>query len=201
MTRVTLRRPTRRATRRGIVVSSAGALVVAAALVWQAAYAGFTATTPSLAAGVSTGTVAVTNEIEGLGTVTLPALRPGVTYTECITVTSTGSEPAQVRLYVQQRTATVPGLTDALDFSWTAGTGGGVNDDCAGFTALTAPLATTLARFPTTYADGVLPWDTAGGAAPERRTYRVSFALSADAPTSVKGASASVIFAWEAQQR
>ncbi|MQA33483.1 hypothetical protein [Modestobacter roseus] len=201
MTRVTLRRPSRRTTRRAVVVSTAGALVLAAALVWQAAYAGFAASTTPIAAGVTTGTVAVGNEIEGLGTVALPALRPGETYTECVAVTSTGSVPAQVRLYVKDRSATATALPSSLTFTWTAGTGGGVNDDCAAFTPTTSTVTSTLASFGTTYAQGVLPWDTTGGATAERRTYRVSFSLSANAPASVKGASATVTFAWEAQQR
>ena len=201
MTRVSPRRPSRRATRRGAVVATVGALGVAAALVWQSAYAGFADSTTPQSLGVSTGTVALTNEIEGYAALSLPELRPGVNYTECIAVTSTGSAPAQVKLYVKDRTATATGLTSNINFSWTAGTGGGVNDDCAGFVPGGVTVSTSLASFPSTYAGGVLAWNTAGGSAPEHRTYRVTYTLSTSAPASVKGASASVVFAWEAQQR
>jgi len=201
MTRVRPRRPSRRATRRGIVVSAVGALAVAAALVWQSAYAGFTDTTNALPASVSTGTVALTNEIEGLAALTVPAMRPGSSFTECIVVTSTGSEPAQVRLYVKDRTSTATGLTSNITFKLTAGTGGGVNDDCAGFVSNGTTVSTTMASFPTTFAGGILPWDTAGGAASESRTYRLTYSLSTSTPTSAKGASARVTLAWEAQQR
>jgi len=201
MTKLSVRRPSRRATRRGALLSAVGALVVAAALVWQSAYAGFADTTPALTASIGTGTIAVSNEVEGLGTVTLPELRPGVSYTECIIVTSTGSKPAQVKLYVKSRTATATGLTSNISFSWTAGTGGGANADCAGFVSNGVTVSSTLSSFPTTFGSGYLPWNTAGGATPESRTYQVTYSLSTSAPTSVKGASATVVFAWEAQQR
>ena len=193
MTRVRTRRPSRRVTRQGIVVSAAGALAVAAALVWQSAYAGFTDSTPALSAGVGTGTVAVTNELEGIGAVTLPAMRPGIDYTECIIVTSTGSEPAQVRLYVRDKSG-VTTLTSNITFTWTSGTGGGANADCAGFVSNGATVSSPLSSFPTSFDSGYLGWDTTGGTAPETRTYRVTFSLSPSAP-----ASASI--AWEAQQR
>jgi hypothetical protein len=178
-----------------------GALVVAAALVWQSAYAGFTDTTTALPAGVGSGTVAVTNEVEGVAALTVPALRPGLSFTECIVVTSTGSAPAQVRLYVKDRGSTVTGLTSKITFKVTAGTGGGVNDDCAGFVPYGTTVSTTLSSFPSTYDSGVLPWDTAGGAAPEKRTYRLTWSLAGDTSTSAKGSSARVTLAWEAQQR
>lgn len=201
MTRVRPRRPSRRAMRRGTVVSAAGALLLAAALVWQTAYAGFTDTTTALPASISSGTVAVTNETEGLATVTVPALRPGIEFTECIVVTSTGSARARVRLYAKDQSGTATGLTSNINFKVTAGTGGGVNDDCAGFVSNGSTVTTTLSSFPSRYAGGILPWDTAGGATPEKRTYRLTYWLSTSTPTSAKGASARVTLAWEAQQR
>ena len=201
MTKLSARRPGRRATRRGAVLSAAGALAVAAALVWQNAYAGFTDATSPLPVTLGTGTVAITNEIEGYAPLSLPDLRPGVTYTECIIVTSTGSTPAQVKLYVKDRTSTATGLTSNISFSWTAGTGGGVNDDCAGFISNGVTASTTLASFPTSFASGYLAWNTTGGTAPETRTFRLTYSLSTSAPTTVKGASAGATFVWEAQQR
>jgi hypothetical protein len=190
-----------RSTRRGIAVSAAGALAAAAALSWQSAHAGFNDTTAPLRAVVGTSTVAVTNEIEGYTALTLPRMRPGIEYTECLIVTSTGSAPAQVRLYAKGKTGSVAGLTNNVTFSWTAGTGGGANQDCAGFVSTGPVITSTVAAFATTYADGYLPWDTAGGAAAETRTYRFTYSLSASAPVSLKGATASFTFVWEAQQR
>jgi hypothetical protein len=198
MSRANSRRPSRRATRRGIVVSTAGALAVAAALVWQSAYAGFTDTTTALPASVSTGTVALSNSVEGWYPVTLPEMRPGDSGTQCVIVTSTGSEPAQVKLYGTGRTSTA-GLADYLTFSWTAGTGGGGYGDCTGFVADTVTSKSTMSNFPTSYARGALSWNTAGGTAAQSRTYQLTYSMDAKAPTSTKGATASITFVWEAQ--
>jgi hypothetical protein len=200
MSRANPRRPSRRATRRGVVVSAAGALAVAAALVWQSAYAGFTDTTTNLPASVSTGTVALTNNVEGFYPVTLAEMRPGQSGTQCIVVSSTGSEPAQVKLYGQDRTSTA-GLADYISFSWVAGTGGGAYGDCTGFVASGATSRTTMSSFPTSYARGALAWNTAGGTAAENRTYQLTYSMDGKAPTSTKGATASITFVWEAQNR
>jgi len=200
MSRAHPRRPSRRATRRGIVLSAAGALALAAGLVWQSAYAGFSVTTPAVAATVGTGTVALTNEIEGISALSLPAMRPGDTFTECIIVTSTGSVPAEVRLYARDRTST-PDLTSYLNLAWTAGTGGGVNADCAGFVSAGTTVSTTMSSFATSFAGGILPWKTVGGTAPETRTYQFTFTLSKSAPARVKGGSARLTFVWEAQNQ
>jgi hypothetical protein len=203
MTRPSTRRPSRRATRRGVVVSAVGALAVAAGLVWQSAYAGFSDTTPALSVGLGTGTVAVSNNVEGYGALSLPTMRPGDSATECVLVSSTGSHAAQVRLYGKSRSSTVSGttLTSALTFSWTAGSGGGANGDCAGFVSNGTTVTTSMASFPTTYASAYLPWNTTGGPTAETRTYQLTYSLSANAPTSVKGQSAAITFVWEAQQR
>lgn len=199
MTRVRPRRPSRRATRRGIVVSAAGALVLAAALLWQSAYAGFTDTTTSLNASVGTATVALTSNVEGLAVrLDLPEMRPGHTASQCITVTSTGSIPALVKLYGTDRTGS-SGLLSQITFAWSSGTGGGANGDCTGFTQVGSSYTTTMGSFPTTYASGSLPWTPVGGAA-ESRTYRLTYTFAAGAPASVKGLRAGITFVWEAQQ-
>jgi hypothetical protein len=182
------------------VVSAAGALVVAAALVWQSAYAGFTDTTTSLPASVSTGTVVLTNNVEGYGALTLPQMRPGDSATECIIVTSTGSEPSLVKLYGKDRTTTGT-LTTYITLVWTAGTGGGANGDCTGFVASGTPVSTTMAAFATSFAGGYLPWNTVGGAAAESRTYRLTYSLADNPPVANKGGSAGITFVWEAQNR
>jgi hypothetical protein len=200
MTRLSVRRPGRRATRQGIVVSALGALALAAGLVWQDAYAAFTDTTAALPASAGTGTVAVSNNVEGLYAVTLPQMRPGDSDTECIVVTSTGSVPAEVRLYGRARSTTAS-LSSYLTFDWTAGTGGGANGACTGFVSDGTTASTTMANFPITFGTGLLPWKTAGGAAAETKTYRLTYSLAANPPAGNKGATASITFVWEAQNR
>ena len=199
MTRVLPRRPSRRATRRGIVVSAAGALVLAAALLWQSAYAGFTDTTTPLTAGVGSGTVALSTGVEGLVVrLDLPEMRPGYTNSECVTVKSTGSVPALVKLYGADRTGS-SALLSQISFVWATGTGGGANGDCTGFTPVGSTYSTTMASFPTSYGSGSLPWTTAGNAAGESRTYRLTYTFASGAPATVKGQSAGITFVWEAQ--
>jgi hypothetical protein len=181
-------------------VSCVGALAVTAALVWQDAYAAFTDTTTSLPASVSTGTVALSNNVEGYLALTMPEMWPGDSDTECIIVTSTGSEPSLVKLYSTKPTGNAT-LAGYINFVWSAGTGGGANGDCTGFVASGSPVTTTMASFPTGFSTGVLAWNTAGGAAAETRTYRLTYSMAANAPASTKGTTAAVTFVWEAQNR
>jgi hypothetical protein len=182
-------------------VSAVGALVVGAAFAWQSAYAGFTDTTPALTVSIGTGTIAVSNDVVGYGALTLPAMRPGDSDTRCIVVSSTGSEPAQVRLYATDKTSSPTALARYLTFTWLSGTGGGAHGDCTGFVADGGTLISTMSSFRTTYGSGYLSWNTAGGAAAETRTYQLTYQLSTSAPSTTKGGSAALTFVWEARQR
>lgn len=198
MTRVLPRIPSRRATRRGLVVSTAGALVLAATLVWQSAYAGFTDQTATLTATAGSATVQLTNDVEGVAmALTLDQLRPGEGGSQCVEVTSTGSVPALVKLYAENRTGGST-LLSQLTFSWSAGTGGGGNGSCAGYTPSGSAYNTTMSSFPVTYDSGALPWTTTGSPAGESRTYQLTYKLADGAPASVKGTSAKITFVWEA---
>jgi hypothetical protein len=182
------------------VLSAVGALAVAAALVWQDAYAAFTDTTTNLPASVSTGTVALSNNVEGYYPLTMPEMWPGDSDTQCIIVSSTGTEPSLVKLYSTRPTGNAT-LAGSINFSWTAGTGGGANGDCTGFVASGTPVTSTMAAFPTSFATGALAWNTAGGAAVESKTYRLTYSMATNPPASTKGTSAALTFVWEAQNR
>ena len=198
MSRAHPRRPSRRATRRGLVLSAVGALALAATLVWQSAYAGFTDSTGSVSATVATGTVALTNDVEGWPALSLDAMRPGDSGTECIRVTSTGSEPAQVRLYAKDRTNTA--LNSYITLRWTAGTGTGTGGgDCTGFVSNGVTVSTSMGSFGTSYNGGILAWNTNGGT--ETRTYQLTYTFSDNPPASLKGTSGRITFVWEAQNR
>lgn len=182
-------------------MSTAGALVLAATLVWQSAYAGFSDQTAALTATVGSGTVQLTSDVEGVAiALTLDELRPGEGGSQCVVVTSTGSRPALVKLYAEGRTGSST-LLSQLSFTWSSGTGGGTNGSCTGYTQVGSAYDTTMSSFPTTYGSGALPWTTTGAPGGEKRTYQLSYRLSAGAPASVKGTSARVTFVWEAQNR
>lgn len=200
MTRVSSRRPRRRSARRGAALSALVALAVAATLVWQSASAGFTDQTGPLGASVGTGTVTVTNSVAGVATVTSGRWKPGASDSDCVAVTSTGSVPAQIRLYVKGLTST----NDAARYfklEWTAGAGGGANGDCTGFVPNGSPVSYSPTTFPADYSRGVLGWNTAGSTAGETRTYKVTYTLLPEAPVSTKGGSVTLTFVWEARTR
>jgi hypothetical protein len=187
--------------RRWLLVPGAAALVVVAALVWQSSYAGFSATTRPLPATVRTGTVKLSNSVSFIGAaVSLGEVLPGSTATYCISVNSTGSAPAEVRLYARAKSAT-KSLDQYFSLSWVAGTGGGAYGDCTGFVATTSPYSSTLSGFPTTWAGGVLPWTLTGNPAGENRSYRMTYTVQPTAPATTKGGTVTATFVWEAQTR
>jgi len=189
-------RPTRRARRLALAVSGAGALVLAATLVWQSAYAAFTDSTPAYTTTWSTGTVAIADDDAGAVMFSAANLRPGATQTQCITVTSTGSAPSAVRLYGTGKT-TSRSLSTYLTLVVSAGTGGSAAS-CSGFVPASTVYRGTLNAFPTTYATGVGSWNPAGGAA-ESTSYSITWTLAPTAPVSAQGGTAAVAFTWQAQ--
>jgi hypothetical protein len=193
-----LHRPRRRA-RRWLLVPGAVALVLTTSLVWQSSYAGFGDSAAPLAASVRTGTLKLGNSISMIGSsVAFDEVYPGESDSNCITVTSTGSVPADIRLYGAGKSVT-KSLDKYISLSWVAGTGGGAAGDCTGFVATSSTSNSTLNSFPTTWAAGVLPWTTAGNTAGESRTYRLTTTVQSNAPATTKGGSVVVTFVWEAQ--
>ena len=192
-------RPRRRA-RRWLLLPGAVALVLTTSLVWQSSYAGFGDSAAPFAASVRTGTLKLSNSISMIGTsVSFDEVYPGESDSNCITVTSTGSLPADVRLYGTGKSVT-KSLDKYIGLSWVTGTGGGVGGECDGFVASGTPVNSTLSSFPTAWATGVLPWTTTGTTT-ESRTYRLTTTVDSNAPATTKGGTVVVTFVWEAQTR
>ncbi|MCU1613798.1 MAG: hypothetical protein JWO98_1338 [Frankiales bacterium] len=189
-------RPSRRARRLSLAVSGGAALILATALVWQTAYATFSVTTYPFSTTFGTGTVAITDDDAGTALFSTTGLKPGAAATRCLTVTSTGSVPALVRLYGTGR-STTKSLSSYLNLTVLAGTGGG-RSGCGAFTPESTVYTGTLAAFPTTYGSGVTAWTTAGTSG-ETRTYQLTYSMSSSAPASVQTGSAAVAFTWQAQ--
>jgi hypothetical protein len=195
-----VRRPHRRA-RRWLLLPGVVALFLATTLVWQSSYAGFGDSAPPLTTSVGSGTVRLSNSISLFGTaVSLGDVLPGDTQSYCIGVTSTGTAPAEVRLYGAGK-STTKALDKYITLTWTAGTGGGSYGDCAGFVPGGSTSSSTLNGFATTWAGGVLPWALAGNPAGESRTYRLTYTVDPNAPVTTKGGTVVVTFVWEAQTR
>ena len=185
------RRATRRGTRLAVALSVLVALVLAAGLVWHSAYATFTDVAPAGTFPVGTATVALSDDDAGTAFFAASDLRPGITATRCIVVTSTSTAPTVVKVYASSRTSST--LSTALRITVDGGTGG-----CTAFLSAGSPITATLSAFPTTYAAGVSSWTTTGTIG-ETRTYQVTYSLPATATTRAQGGSASLGFTWEAQ--
>lgn len=175
-------------------------LVACGALVWQASYAAFTAQTGSAANAWTTGTVVLADDDTGQAMFTATNLAPSATVQgqRCITVTSSGSVPADVRM-----SAAVTGdatLAQNLDITVALSAVGGAGSfaDCTGFTGTTVFTGTLAALGAThgSWATGVGQWTTA---TPASRTYRVTYTLNANAPSSVQSKTAGATFTWEAR--
>ena len=201
MRSATARRPrTRRArTRSATVLAATGALVLAVAFVWQSASAGFTDSTTAVRPAVATGTVVLADDDKEGKLFSFTGLTPGQSAgTRCIAVTSTGTAPADVRLYATGASTSL-GLSSWLDVTVQIGTGGAYAG-CSGFKAAAVVYSGRLASFPAnSWSAGKASWNTNGGA--DTRTYQVTVGLAADAPKSVQGGSAGATFVWEAQSR
>ncbi|MGY1844496.1 hypothetical protein [Modestobacter sp. SYSU DS0875] len=191
--------------RHGVVGCAVAALALATALVWQSSYAGFTATTPAHALPtISTGTVTLTDD-DAEGTLfTVDGLKPGASDRRCIVVTSQGTLPATVRLYVTG-VSSRKGLADHLRLTVRSGTGGTFagpgGSGCSSFRSQNTVYDGTLSAFPADdWARGRGGWDTTGTSA-EQRTYEVKYTLPAGTPLTVQGGSATATLVWEAHSR
>ena len=195
----TARRPGRRAGRAGLAASVLLGLLASACLIWQTSAAAYSTHTDNAVDSWQTGSVALSDDDAGSAMFTVRSLRPGMTGTHCITVSSTGTVPSTVRLY-----GTAPAATNGLDgylrLTVTEGTGGSFGS-CTGFTPIGADLYSgTLAAFPTTFAAGLGTWAPAGTTSTaETRSYRFTYLFDGNAPNSTQNSSASVTFTWEAQ--
>ena len=201
-------RPTSRARSRASLAAVLLGLGLSTLLIWQTSYSAYSATTKNATNSWSTGNLALADDGGGSGTASGTAmfsatnLRPGSTDSHCITVSSTGSLPALVRLY-GTGSATVNGLSSYVDLVVSQGTGGDFGS-CGGFTPLSGAAGEvysgTVAAFPTGYGTGLSNWSTAGTTGPaETRTYRFTYTIDANAPIGTMNGSASIGFTWEAQ--
>jgi hypothetical protein len=109
------------------------AIVTAAALIWSASNAAFSATTRNSGNNWSTGTVALTDDDGGSARFQITNLIPGQTGTKCIVVTANASVPGVVRNYYLNPISTSALLTEHIMISGSYGTGGSFGS-CAGYT-------------------------------------------------------------------
>lgn len=189
-------------TRRARLAALPLAVLAAGAVVATTSYAAFSSTTSNDDNGWETGSIRLTDDDSGAALFRVSGVQPGDTGTRCITVTSTGSLPSQVRLYGAGASDT-NGLASHLVLSVEQGTGS-TTPSCTGFTAASTGgnLTTgTLADFTadhTSWDTGLPTWSPTG-AATESRSFRVTWKLETEAPNTVQESRADVDLVWEAR--
>lgn len=185
------------------------ALIASSALVWQASYSAFTATTENPTSNWTAGTVALSDDDGGTALFTAANIKPNQPSSKCIKVSvPAGNLPSSVKLYAAQETTptdlspkTTKGLSSHIDLTIEEGaaTGPGAFANCGAFAG--SPVFTgTLASFGSTKKDfgtGVGTW--APGATADYRVYKFTWTLNDAVPNSAQGGTASVAFRWEAQ--
>ncbi len=205
-----------RPTRRRIVraVAPVAGLLAAGLLVWQGSYAAFSATTTNANDAWSTGSLALTNNGGGAtfanatGTVTgvfsETLIKPGSGNAKCLTVESTGSLPAALKLWRGTFAGTnaanlAAALTVTVD-AMTVTPSTNVQANCTGYTGGTAgALYTgTLTGLPTSYAAAAGSMALSGGT--ERVAYRISWSLpSSVTDNTLQSSSVSTTLTFESQ--
>jgi hypothetical protein len=176
-------------------------LIVSAALVWQASYSAFSATTTNPTNNWATGTVALADDDSNTAMFNATVLKPGSTGAKCIVVTYSGTLAATVKLYGTGETAT-NSLDTYLDLVVEQGTGGTFAGGCAGFVVdVGAPntYSGTLAAFAaakTNFATGFGSYAPAGAST---KVYRITYTVNAAAPSSVQSSTAAIGLTWESQ--
>ena len=187
-------------TRKQLVAGAAVpvAVIASGAMVWQASYSAFSATTSNPTNNWSSGTVELTDNDANTALFTATNLKPGATAARCITVTSSGSLASTVKLYGTDY-ATTNNLAGNLNLKVEEGSGS-TTADCAGFTAAgSAIFDGTVTAFSgkTSFANGVGTWAPAAGT--QTKSYRVTYLLNAATPDTAQGGTAKVGLTWEAQ--
>jgi hypothetical protein len=175
------------------------AILASGALVWQSSYAAFSSTTSNPTSNWSAGTVALNDDDANTALFTASGLKPGSTGAKCITVTSTGTLPAVVKLYGTSY-ATTNNLAGNINLTLEEGAGATASS-CAGFTSSSTVYSGTLASFGTSkngYSTGVGTWAPTGTGS-DSKSYRVTYTLSSATPDTAQGGTAAMGFTWESQ--
>jgi len=136
-------------------------------------------------------------------------LLPGATGTGCIVVTYSGSSAVDIRVYASQVSGTdasgnsSTALTNWLKFSIdrsSSGTGGGGSSSCSGYSQTPTAIYSNalLSSLPTSYQAASGSWTPNSGNPAVTQTYRITYTLDPNTPSTLQGYTASVTFRWDA---
>ncbi len=186
------------------VLLSALVLAAAGAVTSFGVYSAFTATTANSGNTFASGTVKVDDNDSGSVMYSTSDLKPNDTVERCITVTSTGSLDATVKIYGSSVAST---LGNDINLKVRPGSGTvAFGAGCSGFTPDGVDLYDgTLSSFPVTYALGVTdlgPGSNIKWVNNDSVVYRFTLTLSGSTPDSSQGeATGAHTFTWEARNQ
>jgi predicted ribosomally synthesized peptide with SipW-like signal peptide len=176
---------------------------VVAAIVGAGTFSAFSSQTSNSGNSFAAGTVVISDNDAGSYMYSVSNRKPGDTVTQCITVTYSGSLPADVRLYT---TSSINAFGQYVNLTVDKGTATGATfPGCGTFTSEATVYSGTLSNFASTrnsYANGA-------GAYPGSQTqwnqndtlvYRFTLTLQDDNNAN-GGASGSHSFTWEARNQ
>lgn len=169
----------------------AAAILLLTILAVTRSSAAFSATTVNTANAFGTsGTVVLTDDDGGSAMFTAPAMTPGTSVVECITVTYSGTLlNADIRMYG----STTGGLDTYLDMTIETGTG-----DCTTFTSTGTIFNDTLENFGTTHTgwtNGLAVYTATVNPQPQL----LRFTMDVQDVAAAQNNSTSAAFTWEAQ--
>jgi hypothetical protein len=203
-----MRTPSTPATKAATALAAPVAIVTAAALIWSASNAAFSATTRNSGNNWSTGAVALSDDDAGSAGFQVSNMLPGQTQTKCIVVTANASVPGQVRTYALNASGDAELATHIL-MSAATGTGGSFGS-CDGFVwerdEIPAASRVSLAAYATinSYASSTLTpgWTVPAGTT--SRTYRITWTFDVAGLTQaqlddLQGHQAGIDVQWELQ--
>lgn len=174
-------------------------------LTWSVVAAGFTASTANGPSSFSAGTVAISDDDSSTAMFVLTGLRPGDRGARCYAVYSSGTLPAEARLYVSGGSGVaVNGLSDHVRMRIDVGSGGSFASSgplhCGtGFRSHTRVFddrVTALGAY-VDYASGLSLFTTTG--ATRTYTLRFSWVVDASAPTTSRSGSMTASLTVEAR--
>jgi hypothetical protein len=183
-------------------------IVASGALVWQASFAAFSATTANPNNTFSAGTVTLTDNRQPSSVMFSPTgLKPGSNGSACIKVTYNGSLAAGVKMYVGSGDLTTSSGTNLAQYlTLQVAEGTGSANDCSDFSSTatiynpvglgdTTKTLTTFAAASNNFANGVSSFAPTG--AGQSKTYKISYQLQDNSLAA--GLNSTVKFTWEAQ--
>lgn len=194
----------------GILAAFLG-LALSGALVAGVSFSAFTSTTASKGNSFATATVGLTSNVANSGPIFSGTnLFPGATGTKLVTINAVTSFAGPVRFYIANRNSTKDPssvLSDAVTVTVTQGsvdTSGNFTADKSGSNGDGVVFNGKLTNLflAQSYSAGLGDWTVKGtgtAAAPETKTYKISYTLSSSAGDSVQSLSTVFDVMWEVQ--